>query len=83
MSYLLAFLNKRFSVLHKISSESKSIKNHTMFFTAGIVLLTLVVNAPTTGLLIKKLKLAKESELSRAMLRKVLDEHNNYAEEYI
>ena len=63
--------------------ESKSIKNHTMFFTAGIVLLTLVINAPTTGLLIKKLKLVKESELSRAMLRKVLDEHNDYAEEYI
>ena len=44
-----------------------------MFFTAGIVLLTLVINATTTGFLIRKLDLTKESDTSKLMLRNVLD----------
>lgn len=44
-----------------------------MFFTAGIVLLTLVINGTTTGFVVRKLGLSKESSTSKLMLRKVLD----------
>ena len=54
-----------------------------MFFTAGIVLLTLIVNAPTTGFMVRKLGLAKENEMSQRMLHKVLSEHDKKAEEFI
>ena len=46
-----------------------------LFFSAGIVLLTLVVNATTTGFLISKLGLTKETEMSKRMVRNVLDGH--------
>ena len=44
-----------------------------MFFTSGIVLMTLVINAPTTGFVIKKLGLSKEHDMSIRMLKKVMD----------
>ena len=56
----------------KISSP---IRSQIMFFSSGIVLLTLVINASTTGYLIRKLKLSPENEMSKRMLAKVLDEH--------
>ena len=49
------------------------IRDQVMFFTAGIVLLTLVVNGTTTGWLITKLGMANENEMSKRMLRQVLD----------
>ena len=54
-----------------------------MFFSAGIVLLTLVINGTTTGFVIRKLGLANESEMSKLMLRKVLDKHDKMADEFI
>ena len=54
-----------------------------MFFSSGIVLLTLVINGTTTGMLIRKLGLAAENEISKLMLRKVLDEHDKKADEFI
>ena len=59
------------------------IKTQIMFFTAGIVLLTLIVNAPTTGFIIKKLSLSKENQMAKRMLAKVLDEHKSHADEFI
>ena len=40
---------------------STNIQGQIMFFTCGIVLLTLIVNGTTTGILIRKLGLAKEN----------------------
>ena len=54
-----------------------------MFFTGSIVVMTLVINGTTTGLLIKKLGLNKESEMSKRALRKVLDNHDNKSDEFI
>lgn len=62
---------------------SKPIRTQVIFFTSGIVLLTLVLNAPTTGKLISKLGLAKENEMAQRMLAKVLDEHTERAGEFI
>ena len=39
-----------------------------MFFTSGIVLMTLVINAPTTGMVIRWLGLAQEHDMSIRML---------------
>ena len=47
-----------------------------MFFTSGIVLMTLVINAPTTGFVIRKLGLAKEQEMAIRMLKKHMDNHD-------
>ena len=54
-----------------------------MFFTSGIVLLTLTINGTTTGWLITKLGMAKENEMSKKMLRQVLDMHDSKASEFI
>ena len=54
-----------------------------MFFSAGIVFLTLVINATTTGFLVKKLDLTKESDTSKRMLRNVLDQHDERIEFFI
>ena len=62
---------------------SDPIREQIMFFTAGIVLLTLIVNATTTGFVIKKLGLAKENEMAKRMLAKVLDEHETKAHQFI
>ena len=48
------------------------IRDQIMFFTAGIVLLTLIVNATTTGCVVRALGLSKENEMSKRMLHKVL-----------
>ena len=56
-------------------NENKDVRKQVLFFSAGIVLLTLVVNAPTTGFLISKLGLTAETEMSKRMVRKVLDGH--------
>eukprot|EP00354_Favella_ehrenbergii_P005389 CAMPEP_0170454136 /NCGR_PEP_ID=MMETSP0123-20130129/2489_1 /TAXON_ID=182087 /ORGANISM="Favella ehrenbergii, Strain Fehren 1" /LENGTH=343 /DNA_ID=CAMNT_0010716749 /DNA_START=444 /DNA_END=1476 /DNA_ORIENTATION=- len=58
---------------------SAPIREQIMFFTAGIVLLTLIVNATTTGFVIRKLGLSKENEMAKRMLAKVLDEHEEKA----
>lgn len=50
----------------------KNIREQVMFFTAGIVLLTLIVNGTTTGIVVRRLGLAKENEMSKRMLHKVL-----------
>ena len=55
--------------------KDEQLQKQILFFSAGIVLLTLIVNAPTTGFLIKKLGLATETEMSKRMVRKVLDGH--------
>lgn len=62
---------------------SAPIRSQIMFFTAGIVLLTLVVNATTTGFIVRWLGLSKENEMAKRMLAKVLDEHKAKAEEFI
>ena len=54
-----------------------------MFFTSGIVLLTLIINGTTTGMVIRKLGLAKENEMSKRMLRQVLAGHNEKTEQFI
>ena len=54
-----------------------------MFFTSGIVLMTLVINAPTTGLVIKRLELSQEHDMSIRMLKKVMDQHDETARNYI
>lgn len=54
-----------------------------MFHTAGIVLLTLIVNGTTTGFVVRKLGLAKENEMSKRMLQKVLTQHDKKAGEFI
>ena len=59
------------------------IKTQIMFFSAGIVLLTLFINAPTTGFVVKKLQLSNENEMAKRMLAKVLDDHKGKAEEFI
>ena len=55
--------------------EELKLRKQILFFSAGIVLLTLVVNATTTGFLISKLGLTKETEMSKRMVRNVLDGH--------
>ena len=54
-----------------------------MFFTSGIVFLTLVINAPTTGFLIKKLGLAKETDMSKLMLQNVLSDYDALTDKFI
>ena len=54
-----------------------------MFFTSGIVLMTLVINAPTTGFVIKMLGLNQEHDMSIRMLRKVLEQHDAKTKEFI
>lgn len=65
---------------HKIQPQ---IQGQVMFFTAGIVLLTLLINANTTGFLIRKLGMSKESEMAKRMLRKVLSEHDEKVTQFI
>ena len=50
----------------------EKVRDQIMFHTAGIVLLTLIVNGTTTGIIVRKLNLAKENEMSVRMLQKVL-----------
>ena len=64
-------------------NDDENVKKQVLFFSAGIVLLTLVVNAPTTGFLINKLGLTKETEMSKRMVRKVLDGHKKQTELFI
>ena len=54
-----------------------------MFFTSGIVLMTLVINAPTTGILIRWLGLAQEHDMSIRILQKVLEQHDAKTKEFI
>lgn len=54
-----------------------------MFFTAGIVLLTLIINGTTTGILVRKLGLSKENEMSKRMLLQVLLDHDTKALEFM
>ena len=54
-----------------------------MFFTSGIVLMTLVINAPTTGFVIKRLRLSQEHDMSIRMLKKVMDQHDATARNFI
>jgi len=63
--------------------ESEEIKEQIMFFSAGIVLLTLVINATTTGILIRWLRLAKETDMTKLMLRNVLDNHDKMTDGFI
>ena len=56
------------------------VQDTVMFFTSGIVLLTLIINGTTTGMVIRKLGLAKENEMSKRMLRQVLAGHNEKTE---
>ena len=53
----------------------------TVFNISGIVLLTLVINGTTTGFIIRKLGLKKESKVSQQMLATVLDQHDEVAKE--
>lgn len=59
------------------------IKDQVMFFTAGIVLLTLIINGTTTGMVIRKLGMIKENEMSKRMLAQVLESHDSKALEFI
>ena len=59
------------------------VRDQVMFFTGGIVLLTLLINGTTTGYVIRKLGLAKENEMSKVMLKKVLESHDSKAEKFI
>lgn len=54
-----------------------------MFFTAGIVLMTLIINGTTTGMVIRKLGMVKENEMSKRMLAKVLEGHDQKTLEFI
>ena len=45
--------------------------------------MTLVINAPTTGFVIRKLGLAKEQEMAIRMLKKHMDNHDTKAKEFI
>lgn len=54
-----------------------------MFFTAGIVLLTLVINGTTTGFVVRKLDMVKENEISKLMLAQVIAAHDQKALEFI
>ena len=64
-------------------NDNMDVRKQVLFFSAGIVLLTLVVNAPTTGFLISKLGLTKETMMSKRMVRKVLDGHKKQTELFI
>lgn len=75
---LLLALQVKFS--DKIDDE---IKSQVMFFTAGIVLLTLIINGTTTGFVLRKLNMVKENEISKRMLTQVLDSHDQRALEFI
>ena len=57
----LALLVYRDKDIPDNKEKSKDLKTQMLFFSAGIVLLTLVINATTTGFLIRKLELTKES----------------------
>ena len=59
------------------------IKDQVMFFTAGIVLLTLIINGTTTGFVVRKLGMVKENEMSKRMLAKVLEGHDRMSLEFI
>jgi NhaP-type Na+/H+ or K+/H+ antiporter len=61
----------------------KEIREQIIFFTCGIVLLTLIINGTTTGLVVRKLGISRENEMSVRMLKKVLGEHNERAVDYI
>ena len=54
-----------------------------MFFSAGIVLLTLLINGTTTGFVIRMLDLARENQMTKLMLHKVLEKHEYYCNKYI
>ena len=45
--------------------------------------MTLVINAPTTGFVIRKLGLAKEQEMAIRMLKKHMDNHDTVAKKFI
>ena len=45
--------------------------------------MTLVINAPTTGFVIQKLGLSKEHDMAIRMLKKVMDQHDTKAKEFI
>lgn len=58
-----------------ISVEDKldeKVRNLSLFHMSGIAVLTLVINAPTTGPLLKKLGLAKTSKVQETVIREVL-----------
>mmetsp|Transcript_35659 Transcript_35659/g.6423 ORF Transcript_35659/g.6423 Transcript_35659/m.6423 type:complete len:87 (-) Transcript_35659:2607-2867(-) len=45
----------------------------SLFHTAGIAVITLLLNAPTTGLLIDKLGLAKSSKVQESILSNIVE----------
>lgn len=47
------------------------------------MLLTLLINGTTTKALLKALGMSKEEEIAKRMLRKVLDEHDEKAIEFV
>ena len=55
-------------IVKNTSDISEEIQTQTMFFTAGIVLLTLLINGTTPGFVIRKLGLARENEVSLRIL---------------
>ncbi len=61
----------------------KRIREQIIFFTCGIVLLTLIINGTTTGLVVKKLGISKENEMSVKMLKKVMSEHSSRETKFI
>lgn len=44
------------------------IKGLILFHTSGIVLMTLLINGTTCGYLVRKLKLSKESKVSKKLM---------------
>jgi NhaP-type Na+/H+ or K+/H+ antiporter len=62
------------AIMVKFSPEiSESVKGQVMFLTGGIAILTLLINAPTTGFIVKKLGLSKTSKVKKKMSLEFID----------
>lgn len=59
-----------------------SIRTQVLFFTSGVVALTLLINATTTGWLLKKLGLSKERKTRRFLRKSARNVYINETEKY-
>ena len=59
------------------------IRDIVLFHTAGVALLTLIINGSTIGLLVKKLGMMRMSEVKKKMLKNLIKAYRNEAKEVV
>jgi NhaP-type Na+/H+ or K+/H+ antiporter len=60
----------------RIKATNKQVGEEILFYTCMIVLLTLLVNGNTTGIVINKLGLSTENLVTKSCIAKRLEDHN-------